>query len=284
MNQKHLMSNAHFGAAVAVVVLGICTTVATATEPCGDFGECKVLIEFNTTDGDIGFHFLMDGDDLNSAEIQDPNFVTIFEDSASGPLMDQKLTETFAESAEPVCRNKLKEEPGETVVTLKKFLARWTPGIYHFFGSGDEEMSTGETELTYNLPAAPTDLAFNDVTSVISWAAGDDLGECATKHELDKLVMRGVLPQHPEDVEVDAWEVVFEPDVEDGDPLGKLKFTIRVAGDIATKAVTVPAEYLADLPDDTLAKIEVGAIGGEDNATFTEIFDVCVNEDAGCDE
>ncbi len=48
------------------------------------------------------------------------------------------------------------------------------------------------------------------------------------------------------------------------------------------KAVTVPAEYLASLPDDTPAKIEVGAIGGEDNATFTEIFDICVNEDEGC--
>ena len=282
MNQKHLMSNAHFGAAVAVVVLGICTTVATATEPCGDFGECKVLVEFNTTDGDIGFHFLMDGDDLNSAEIQDPNYVTIFEDSASGPLLDQKLTETFAESAEPVCKNKLKEDPDEVVVTLDEFLDRWTAGTYHFFGSGDEEMSMGETELTFDIPAAPTDLDFDG--SVISWDSGDDLGECATKGQLNGLVMSGVLPTHPEDVEVDAWEVVFEPDVDDGDPLGKLKFTIRVAGDIATKAVTVPAEYLAHLPNDTLAKIEVGAIGGEDNASFTEIFDVCVNEVEGCED
>ena len=282
MKHQQFLANAISGA-TAVFVLGLFTTVATATEPCGDFGECKVLIEFNTTDGDIGFHFLMDGDDLNSASIQDPNFVTIFEDSASGNLLEQKLTETFAESAEPVCRNKLKEEPGETVVTLEKFLDRWTAGTYHFFGVGDDEMSMGETDLTFYLPAAPTDLDFDG--TVISWESGDDLGECATNHQLDKLVMRGVLPQHPEDVMVDAWEVVFEPDVEDGDPLGKLKFTIRVAGDIAAKAVTVPAEYLADLPDNTLAKIEVGAIGGEDNATFTEIFDICVNEvgEEGCD-
>jgi len=282
MKQKHLMSNTLFAAGAAVIVMGMYTTVATATEPCGDFGECKVLIEFNTTDGDIGFHFLMDGDDLNSAEIQDPNYVTIFEDSASGPLLEQKLTETFAESAEPVCRNKLREDPDETVVTLKEFLERWMAGTYHFIGSGDEGMSMGETELTYELPAAPTDLDFNG--SVISWDSGDDLGECATKGQLNALVMSGVLPTHPEDVEVDAWEVVFEPDVDDGDPLGKLKFIIRVAGDIETKEVTVPAEYLDDLPADTLAKIEVGAIGGEDNATFTEIFDICVNEDEGCDD
>jgi hypothetical protein len=48
--------------------------------------------------------------------------------------------------------------------------------------------------------------------------------------------------------------------------------------------VTVPQEYLDSLPNDTPAKIEVGAIGVEDNATFTEIFDICVNEDEGCEE
>jgi len=285
MKHKNFMSNRLVGAAGAMVVLAI-TSVATATEPCNDedgLGECKALIEINATDGDIGFHFLMDGDDLNSAEIKDPNYVTIFEDSASGPLLDQKLTETFAESAEPVCKNKLKEDPDEVVVTLGEFLDRWTAGTYHFFGSGDEEMSMGETELTFDIPAGPTDLDFDG--SVISWDSGDNLGECATKGQLNGLVMSGVLPTHPEDVEVDAWEVVFEPDVDDGDPLGQLKFTIRVAGDITMKKVTVPTEYIADLPANTPAKIEVGAIGGEDNATFTELFDICVNEGVapGCD-
>ena len=59
-----------------------------------------------------------------------------------------------------------------------------------------------------------------------------------------------------------------------------------MAGDISPKEVTVPSEYLDSLPDNTLVKIEVGAIGGEDNASFTEIFDICVNEEGedGCDE
>jgi len=281
MKDKYLMSNTLFAAGAAAVVLGMCTTVATATEPCGDFGECKVLIEINSSDGDIGFHFLMDGDGLNSAEIQDPNYVTIFEDSASGALLEQKLTETFAESAEPVCRNKLKEDPDEVVVTLAEFLERWTPGTYHFLGLGDDlEESTGETELTYDLPAAPTDLDFDG--SVISWDAGDDLGECATKGQLNGLVMSGVLSTHPEDVAVAAWEVVFEPDVEDGDPTGNLKFTIRVP--FGQTSVTVPADYLLSLPANTPAKIEVGAIGVDDNATFTEEDGICVNEvKEGCD-
>jgi hypothetical protein len=268
-------------AAVVTLVLGVGTTVVTATEPCDDFGECKALIEINSTDGDIGFHFLMDGDDLNSAKIVDPDGKKVFEDKAKGPLKEQKLTETFAESAEPLCWADPNADPDEEIVTLEEFLERWTAGTYVFQGKGDKgEKSTGETELTYALPAAPEDVDFDG--SMITWGAGDTLGECASAIELDALVMSGVLPVHPEDVVVAAWEIVFEPDVADGDPTGSLKFTVRVPGNIAVKAVTVPADYLASLPNDTPVKMEVGAIGIDDNATFSEEDGFCVNEVGGC--
>ncbi|MCH7893287.1 MAG: hypothetical protein IH907_02100 [Proteobacteria bacterium] len=290
MKQKHPMSNTLFGAAAAVAVMGIATTIATATEPCGDLGECKALIEINTTDGDIGFHFLMDGDDLVKGEVRNPDGKKIFKVDAKRELREQFFTELFVESAEPLCFDPTNdddvENDDEDFVTLEEFLERWAAGTYVFKGKGDEgEKSEGESELTYELPAAPKDLMFDDVSGVISWAAGDDLGECATNKELDDLVEEEVLPVHPEDVVVAAWEVVFEPDVDDGDPLGKLKFTIRVSGNLADFApltVTVPAEYLASLPDDTLVKIEVGAIGETDNATFTEVGDICVHGNEGC--
>jgi hypothetical protein len=269
-------------AATIVFALGASVGVAGATEPCDDFGECKALIEINSSDGDIGFHFLMDGDGRNSARIRDPKGKEIFKDRAKGPLKEQKLTETFVESAEPVCRAELAEEPDEVVVTLEEFIARWRPGTYKFQGKGDRgEKSQGETELTHELPAAPVDLDFDVDTGEISWSdTGDDLGECATSVELDALVADGTLPIHPEDVVVREWEAVFEPDVEDGDPTGNLKFSIRVPA--SQLSVTVPAELLASLPPDTPAKVEVGAIGLEDNATFTEEGDFCVNESAGC--
>lgn len=267
-------------AAGAALVFGTSTT--NATEPCGDFGECKALIEINSTDGDIGFHFLMDGDDLNSGRINDPNGAKVFEEEAKGPLREQKLTETFAESAEPLCWAAPDADPEEEIVTLEQFLERWAAGTYVFSGMSDNgEKSTGETELTHALPAAPASLAFDD--SVITWTAGDDLGKCASYAKLSDLVSVGVLPVHPEDVTVAAWEIVLEPDVEDGDPTGNLVFNVRVSGDIQTKSVTVPADYLASLPDDTPVKIEVGAIGVDDNATFTEVGDICVNEVEGCD-
>jgi hypothetical protein len=256
---------------------------AGATEPCGDFGECKALIEINASDGDIGFHFLMDGDELLSARIDDPNGAKIFEDQAKGPLRDQTLTETFAESAEPLCWNDPEADPDEEIVTLEEFLERWTAGTYTFTGTGEGgERSEGETELTYALPAAPADVDFDG--SVVSWDAGDDLGNCASFAELAALVSAGDLPVHPEDVTVVAWEIVMVPDVDDGDPLGMLPFSIRVPGGIAPREVTVPADYLAALPADTPVKVEVGAIGADDNATFTEEDGFCVNEDEGCED
>ncbi|MCH7822629.1 MAG: hypothetical protein IIA07_11475 [Proteobacteria bacterium] len=266
----------------ASALVGAGAGTVNATEPCGGFGECKVLVEINATDGDIGFHFLMDGHDLIRAAIYAPNHRKIFYDSARGPLREQFLTETFAESAEPLCWEPEEgdEEFGEDVVTLEEFLDRWQEGTYTFIGIGDGwEFSFGQTTLTFDLPAAP-DIAFDVNTSVISWSPGDDLGECSDG--LDELIADGKLPD-PEMVEVVAWEAVFEPDVEDGDPLGAQKFIVRVSAD--THAVTVPADYLASLPDDTLVKIEVGGIGAGDNATFTEIFDICVNEtEEGCEE
>jgi hypothetical protein len=270
--------------ASALLVLGMGMTVVTATEPCGDFGACTVLIETNASNGDIGFHFLLDGDDLISAQIVDPNGAKVFVERARGPLLTQKKTETASESAEPLCWPDPEADPGEEIVTLEEFLGRWAAGTYVFSAKGAQgEKLIGQTELTYALPAAPTGVDFDVATRVISWAAGDDLGKCASAGELDDLVADGVLPVHPEDVPVAAWEIVLEPDVDAGDPIGKLKFTVRVAGTIETKAVTVPEEYLDTLPPDTPVKIEVGAIGVDDNATFTEEGGFCVNEVDGCE-
>lgn len=287
MNDSNNRTRAPLLGALTSLALAVGSAAAGALEPCGDFGECKVLIEINASDGDIGFHFLMDGDDLKAARIVDPRGRLTFQDFARGPLRHQKLTETFAESAEPLCYDPTtdddEENDDEDYVTLEEFLDRWKAGRYRFRGNGDDgEKSRGATELTYLLPAAPADVDFSG--GVISWSAGDDLGECADSGALDVLVTDGVLPMHPEDVPVDAWEVVLEPDVDDGDITGSFTYVVRVSGDYSPTMVTVPADYLASLPDDTPVKIEVGAIGGEDNATFSEADGFCVNEVEGCEE
>ncbi len=273
------------GSACAVFAFGG-WSVVQATEPCEDFGECKVLIEINATDGDIGFHWLGDADDLRAMRIDDPNGAKVFENRAFGPLREQKLTETFGESAEPLCWPDPEADPDdlEDIVTVREFREIWDPGTYTFRGKGEEgEKLFGETELTYDLPAAPQMVDFDG--SAISWMPGNDLGNCAPlSGGVGQETVAEVLDiiSDPATVAVDAYEVVLEPDVEDGDPVGGLIFSVRVPGDATS--VTVPADYLASLPDDTPVKVEVGAIGGEDNATFTEVDGFCVNEDEGCED
>lgn len=273
------------GGACALLAVGG-WSAAQATEPCADFDECKVLIEINATDGDIGFHWLGDAGDLRSMRIDDPDGAKVFENGAFGPLREQKLTETFGESAEPLCWPDPEADPEdlEDIVTLRDFREIWGPGTYEFTGKGEGgEKLFGETQLTYDLPAAPQMVDFDG--SMISWMPGNDLGNCAPlSGGVGQETVAEVLDiiSDPATVVVDAYEVVLEPDVEDGDPTGNLVFSVRVPGDATS--VTVPADYLASLPDDTPVKVEVGAIGGQDNATFTEVDGFCVNEDEGCED
>lgn len=285
MNDSRNWSRWSSGCACALLAVGGGST-AQATEPCDDFGECKVLIEINASDGDIGFHWLGDADDLRSMRIDGPNGAKVFENGAFGPLREQKLTETFGESAEPLCWPDPEADPEdlEDVVSLRDFREIWDPGTYEFTGKGEGgERLFGETQLTYDLPAAPQMVDFDG--SMISWMPGNDLGNCAPlSGGVGQETVAEVLDiiSDPATVVVDAYEVVLEPDVEDGDPIGSLIFSVRVPGDATS--VTVPADYLASLPDDTPVKVEVGAIGGQDNATFTEVAGFCVNEDEGCED
>ena len=234
---------------------------AAATTPCGDLDECRVTIEINASDGDIGFHFLGDADDLRELTVEGPDNGQVFQARAKGDLNDQLFTETFVESSEPPCT----PDP-EGYVTLEEFIARWAPGVYTFRGkSSNGVYLIGETQLTHLLPAAPADVAFDPRHNTISWTPGSDLGECANASDIADLVDDGILPGFP--AVVDFWDVVLA--AEDGAG-GVYTFAVRLPGGLFPLEVTVPDEFMDSVPFDAELKIEVGAIGGNDNATFTE--------------
>lgn len=95
MNEIQTLSRLTGASALLLIVAW---TTAQATEPCDDFDECKVLIEINASDGDIGFHWLGDAGDLRAMRIETPSGQKIFENRAFGSLQEQTLTETFGES------------------------------------------------------------------------------------------------------------------------------------------------------------------------------------------
>ena len=201
---------------------------AWADAPCGDLGECRVFIEINATDGDIGFHVLFDSDGWKEARILDPGRKLIFKSQANAGLQAQNLTENFFESAEPVCEAALAEDPDEVVVTLPEFLARFPAGTYGFrIKLAQDKAISGSTALTHQIPAAPADVDFDG--SEISWSYGDDLGECTT------------LPAGfavATEANIIGYEVVMDP----VDPaLTTFKFTTQIPN--GASSVTVPVEY-----------------------------------------
>lgn len=257
------------GTAGMALIFGGGVPIATADEPCGELDECRVLIEINASDGDIGFHGLFDAEGWKEARIVGPDGKKIFQEQAYGGLRDQKLTENFFESAEPVCEEALAEDADDEVVTLPVFLERFPMGLYNFrvkLEKGGE--LAGTTMFTHNIPAAPADVDFDG--SAISWTYGQDLGECTTFPEGFVLAEEG---------DIIGYEVVLEPE---DDAFSKFKFTVQVPSDI--NSVTVPEEYLVSLPMNTPLKVEVGAIERRPNVsfgnqTFTEENGFCNNAD-----
>jgi hypothetical protein len=247
------------------------TIVAVADEPCGDLDECRALIEINASDGDIGFHALFDAEGWREAKISNPQGRKLFQGRASNQLRQQTLTEGFFESDEPVCEAGLAEDEDDEVLTLPEFLDRFAAGAYRFtIRSDDGETSSGTTDFTHNIPAAPSEVSFDG--SVISWAYGSDLGACTTLPE-------GFTFAAEEDIV--GYEVVMEPEDEALEPF---TFTVRVPSNGPVYNVTVPPDYLASLPVNTPVKVEVGAIerrpnGSFGNQTFTEEGGFCSNPD-----
>lgn len=245
--------------------------VANSTE---EFSDLKVIIEINATDGDVGFHVLLDAPAWQRVSITDPDGKKIFKAQAMGPLKEQGLTENFFESAEPLCNPE--EAEGERVVTLGEFLDRFEDGQYKFRGKTiDGEKLKGTTELTYNIPAAPVITSFNELQLV--WEPGDGLGEC----EFDDLLADDgsgdeAIP-HPGDVEIVAWEAVVEPDIDDGRVLS-------VQLPPGATMLSIPMEYssyLESLPAGTEIKGEIGAVEESGNQTFTELVGFCRAEGEG---
>ena len=170
-------------ASVALIFFGGGATIATADEPCGELEECRVFIEINASDGDIGFHVLLDAEGWVNAQIFDPSDTLIFDetvtDGTDAKLKEQTLTENFFESAEHLCEEGLAEEEDDIVQTLPEFFERFPAGAYDLEVEHDDGgVSAGTTMFTHLIPAAPADVDFNG--EEISWEYGDDLGECTT--------------------------------------------------------------------------------------------------------
>ncbi|MCP4984459.1 MAG: hypothetical protein GY935_28645, partial [Gammaproteobacteria bacterium] len=134
---------------ILVLVTALSTsTLALANDNDDEvpFDEARLFFELNDTDGDLGIHGKIDGDEWKYLEIEDPRDRKMLNVWVRGRLRRQGLTELFFESAEPT----FDELDPET------FFRRFPEGEYDIEGMTlDGEERESEVYLSHVIPAAP---------------------------------------------------------------------------------------------------------------------------------
>lgn len=166
------------------------------------FEEAQLFFELNNTDGDLGIHGKVDGDEWKYLRIKDPYGRRMLNVWVSGRLKRQGLTEIFFESAEPTFDE----------LDPMKFFRRFPEGTYEIRGyTLDNEKRESEIILSHVLPAPAENVQIS----------GEDAAESCDADELPAvsspviISWDAVTNSHPTlgkpgEVEIEYYEVVVE--------------------------------------------------------------------------
>lgn len=223
-----------------------------------EFDEADVYAELNNTDGDLGFHGLIDGEAWKRLMIEDPNGKKILHVRARKILRRQGLTELFFESAEPTFDELSPEE----------FFNRFPAGVYEIEGvTLDGEELESEDLFRHVMPAAPDGITVNGVEIILGNVDCDDPPDVELSIDEDVVIAWDeVNTSHPEigdtgDIEAAHYQVVVEFETPN-------EFE-------STSSIFLPADVTyATIPYST---IELGLDDGEGEFKF----EILVKEDEG---
>ena len=123
------------------------------------FSEAQLYFELNHTDGDLGFHGLIDGDAWKSLEIEAPNEALLMNVWIRNNLRRQGLTEIFFES----------DEPSFDELSPAQFFQHFPQGIYEVEGITleDEELEA-EIRVSHVMPGPPGGIKVNGRNSAVN--------------------------------------------------------------------------------------------------------------------
>lgn len=205
------------------------------------FDVAQLYFELNDTDGDLGIHALIDGDEWKYLEIENPRGRKMLNIFVRGRLQRQGLTELFFESA----------EPSFDELSPRRFFRRFPEGEYEIEAiTLDGEEMEGEVMLSHVMPAPP-EIFINGME-----AAEDCDAELPVFDTEDPIVISWdpVNSSHPDlgkpgDVSVLNYEVVVEIDET------PWKTSAVLSPELDELAFEVPPEIL-ELADDEV-KFEV---------------------------
>lgn len=242
--------------AVALVVFGWSIPAVFADDDDNEipFDVAEIYFELNDTDGDLGIHALIDGDEWKRLEIEDPRERKMLNIFVRGRLRRQGLTELFFESAEPTFDE----------LAPERFFRRFPEGEYEIEGvtlEGEELESTAE--LTHLIPAPPSGIEVSGVEILPDEVDCDEDipvvdGEDGIVISWDPVTHSHLnLGRTNEFIEVVNYQVVVEEDE------SELVFSVHLPPD--ETAVTVPSEFI-DLGDEFKFEILVREASGNQTA------------------
>ena len=200
----------------------------------------ELYFEVNNTDGDIGFHGLIDGEGWTHLEVDNPLGREIMDLKLDGGLKAQTLTELFFESSEPTF----------DVLDPVAFFQRFIEGEYEVEAetSDGPDLSSTAT-VTHLLPAPVSNVTVNGLQ------LPEDTDNCLSREAMlpftiswDPVTLsHPVLGRTGEPVEVENYEVVMEGE-------GDNEFTITHLLPADVNSIPI-SEIPADSGD--LIKLEV---------------------------
>ena len=257
------------GAAVLSVVLAGAAGIAAANsagggprlpEPCNPQGggttkiaTAKLIIEFNSTDDDLGVHGAFDDQGWSELCVMDPTGRPIMVVDPRNQLNDLTMAGIFFESREPPAAE-------FSMADLEK---AFPEGMYKVRGrSFDGTVLTGQAKFTHQVPAPP------EITSPNIADEPEQPGTPIPRQDLTVSwdPVRSTVDGEP--VKITGYEVIVTKEVPD-DPHGFSRPTYDVHVLASVNTLSVPAEFLEP---DTVYELEVLALEQSGNQTISVGF------------
>ena len=215
------------------------------------FDEASLFFELNDTDGDLGIHSLVDGDEWKKLEMEDPFERTMLDVQVTGRLRRQGLTEIFFESAEPT----FDELPPA------QFFRRFPEGEYEISGvTLDGEELESVVVLSHVIAAPAPNLTVSGIPSAENCDA-DPLPSVSAPVTID---WDPVTQSHPTIGKSGAIEVVkYQFIVEREDP-SLLVFSVDLPPDVTEFEIP---ESFTELGDEFKFEVVVRLANGNQTAT-----------------
>jgi hypothetical protein len=231
-----------------------CTTSIDPRLRTTQIATAKLIIEFNSTDDDLGVHGAFDDQGWKRLCVFDPNGRAVLDVGPQGQLRDLTMAGIFFES----------REPPSSEFSFADLKAAFPEGEYAVRGeSFDGTILVGSATFTHDVPAPPT------ITS--PQIAEDPRGARKNPVSRDDLAIgwdrvKRTVTGSP--VNITGYEVIVTKEVAD-DPHGFSRPAYDVHVPATVNSLSVPAEFLEA---DTVYELEVLALEQSGNQTISVGF------------